>query len=131
MTERIYNMSNEPLREECETVRTTIHRVSVVSLKDQGAFGVMFLCGSRDLKGLPWVPLGECVQNFTVYGGLLDRAPSRFDPKHGQWEVAGEFSEPDSEGTVFEPAGWSLSSPCRGWINRVTPCVVTKLTCGP
>ena len=35
---------------------------------------------------------------------LLDCGPSRFDPKRGQREVAGEFSEPDSEGMVFEAA---------------------------
>ena len=40
--------------------------------------------------------------------------PSRFDPKRGQREVAREFSDPDSEGTVFESSGWWLSSPLRG-----------------
>ena len=44
----------------------------------------------------------------------MERGPSRFDPKRGQREIAGEFSEPNSEGTVFEFAGWSLSSPLCG-----------------
>ena len=35
-------------------------------------------------------------------GGLLDRGPSRWDPKRGLREVAGEFSVPESEGLVFE-----------------------------
>ena len=37
--------------------------------------------------------------------GLLDRGPSRWDPKLRQREAAGEFSVPDSEGMVFEVAG--------------------------
>ena len=44
----------------------------------------------------------------------MDRGLSRFHPKRGQREATGEFSEPDSEGTVFEFAGWSLSSPLCG-----------------
>ena len=39
-------------------------------------------------------------------------APPAFDPKCGQREVAGDFSEPDSEGTVS--TGWSLSRSLRG-----------------
>ena len=41
-------------------------------------------------------------------------APPVLTQKRGQREVAGEFYEPDSEGTVFESAGWSLSSSLRG-----------------
>ena len=75
----------------------------------------------------------------------LDCGSSRFDPKRGQRDVAGEVSEPDSEGTLFESSGWSLSSPLRGsfenassmsdwtrvWRNRVTPCAVTLLAWVP
>ena len=38
--------------------------------------------------------------------------------KRGQREVAGEFSEPASEGTVFESANWSLSSSLRGCLEN-------------
>ena len=66
-----------------------------------------------------------------MQGGVLDRGSSRFDPKRGQREVAGDFNavgtslasrrvarsgevpEPDSEGTVFESSGWSSSRPLR------------------
>ena len=37
-------------------------------------------------------------------GGLLDRGPSRCDPKRGQQEETGEFPLTDSEGMVFEAA---------------------------
>ena len=36
--------------------------------------------------------------------GLLDRGPSRCDPKRGQREVAGDFSVADSKGMVPEAA---------------------------
>ena len=81
------------LAESCEIVRTTtIHRVSVVSFKDQGSFGVCPLWMDKYLGS--WRrPLHE-----------LDRGVSRCDPKRGQREVAGEFSVLDPEGMVFEAA---------------------------
>ena len=44
---------------------------------------------------------------------------SRFDPKRGEREVAGEFSEPDSEGTVFECVDWSWSCHVRGCFENI------------
>ena len=41
-------------------------------------------------------------------------APAAVTPSAVTGEVASEVSEPDSEGTVFESSGWSLSSPLRG-----------------
>ena len=44
------------LAESCEIVRTTNHRVSVVSFEDQGSFGVLFCVGpEQGLERLPWL----------------------------------------------------------------------------
>ena len=81
------------------------------SFKDQIlSFGVLFLCGSseQDLERFPSVNgqrfrfVGK--KDLSITGGLLDRGTSCFGPKRGQWEVAGEFSAPDSDGVLFEAA---------------------------
>ena len=71
-------------------------------------------------------------------GGLLDRGPSRCDPKRGQRDVADESSAPDSEGMVFEAACGCFENTeeflfvwTRVWWNRVTPCAVTLQACVP
>ena len=63
---------------------------------------------------------------FQAAGGLLDLDPSRCtsadDSKRGQRDLAGEFSVPDSEVSVFE-------APCDCWIvslPAVTPAVVSR-----
>ena len=67
----------------------------------------------------------------------MERGSSRFDPKRGQQEVAGEFYEPDSEGTVFESAGWVEQPPAVGLGTLTssksvqTTCAVIMLPCGP
>ena len=70
--------------------------------------------------------------------GFAGSCPSRYDPKRGQREVAGEFSVPDSEGLVFEAArgGIENTEEChvrvdKGLWNRVIPCAVTLLACVP
>ena len=49
---------------------------------------------------------------------LLDRGSSRSDPKRGQREAAGDFSEPHSEGTVFGSTGCRGSSADRARRNQ-------------
>ena len=75
---------------------------------------------SKDLDALVSA-IGEWTSN-QVRGkdlsmtGFAGSCPSRYDPKRGQREVAGEFSVPDSEGMVFEAA--------RGGIENTEECHV-------
>ena len=75
---------------------------------------------SNILKRLPWflpsvmwTSIQVGVEDLSWPGGVLDSGPSRCDPKRARREVAGEFSEPDSEGAVFE-AAWSSFEPHGG-----------------
>ena len=79
--------------------------------------------------------------------GCWSVAPPALTLKRGQREVAGEFPEPDSQGTVFESAVTSWSSPLRGsflrtlrssmsvrarvWRNPLVASAASLLACPP
>ena len=95
-------------------------------------------CPSKTLRGLPR-KMDKYVRLMWKESTWLEvswiAAPLALTPKRGQREVAREFAEPDSEGTVFESSApllkllwehWEVPCPLGDWPHCLVACPHSK-----